>query len=99
MSHYSDYYDLSRIRPEVAVVLDKINEMGPTLRERAVGIDADASFPTENYQDFAKLGYLTLTVPEEFGGHGFSLRPKQYPLSTWPDLCLEWLRDKKILQD
>jgi len=73
MSHYSDYYDLSRIRPEVAVALDKINEMGPTLRERAVGIDVGASFPTENYQDFAKLGYLTLTVPEEFGGHGFSL--------------------------
>ena len=33
------------------------------------------------------------------GGHGFSLRPKQYPLSTWPDLCLQWLRDKKIIQD
>ena len=33
------------------------------------------------------------------GGHGFSLRPKQYPLSTWPDLCLQWLRDKNIIQD
>lgn len=72
-SHYSDYYDMSRIRPEVAAVLDKINEMGPTMRERAVGIDQDASFPTENYKDFAALGYLTLTVPQEFGGHGFSL--------------------------
>lgn len=73
MSHYSDYYDLARIRPEVAEVLDKINEMGPTLRDRAVEIDIDASFPTENYKDFAALGYLTLTVPTEFGGHGFSL--------------------------
>ena len=35
----------------------------------------------------------------EKGGHGFSLRPKQYPLSTWPDLCLQWLRDRKIIQD
>ena len=33
------------------------------------------------------------------GGHGFSLRPKQYPLSTWPDLFLQWLRDKKIIQE
>jgi acetyl esterase/lipase len=35
----------------------------------------------------------------EKGGHGFSLRPKQHPLSTWPDLCLQWFRDKKIIQD
>jgi len=34
----------------------------------------------------------------EKGGHGFSLRPKQYPLSIWPDLFLQWLRDKKIIQ-
>jgi acetyl esterase/lipase len=34
----------------------------------------------------------------EKGGHGFTLRPKQYPLSTWPDLFLQWLRDKKIIQ-
>jgi len=34
----------------------------------------------------------------EKGGHGFTLRPKQYPLSTWPELCLQWLRDKKIIQ-
>ena len=31
------------------------------------------------------------------GGHGFSLWPKEYPLSTWPDLCLQWLRDEDIL--
>jgi len=35
----------------------------------------------------------------EKGGHGFSLRPKQYPLSTWPDLCLQWFRDKDILEE
>jgi acetyl esterase/lipase len=34
----------------------------------------------------------------EKGGHGFSLRPKEYPLSTWPDLCLQWLRDKDIIE-
>ena len=35
----------------------------------------------------------------EKGGHGFSLRPKQYPLSTWPDLCVQWLRDKDVIQE
>ena len=35
----------------------------------------------------------------EKGGHGFTLRPKQYPLSTWPELCLQWLRNKNIIQD
>ncbi|MGC6459838.1 MAG: alpha/beta hydrolase [Akkermansiaceae bacterium] len=35
----------------------------------------------------------------EKGGHGFSLRPKQHPLSTWPDLCLQWFRDMEILEE
>jgi acetyl esterase/lipase len=35
----------------------------------------------------------------EKGGHGFSLRPKQHPLSTWPDLCVQWLRDKDIIEE
>jgi len=35
----------------------------------------------------------------EKGGHGFSLRPKQYPLSTWPDLCLQWFRDIDIIEE
>ena len=73
MSSPADYYDLSRVRPEVLAVLNKINELGPTFTKRAVGIDMDATFPVENYKDLAALGYLTLTVPVEFGGHGFSL--------------------------
>ena len=35
----------------------------------------------------------------EKGGHGFSLRPKEYPLSTWPELCLQWLIDKGIVEE
>ena len=35
----------------------------------------------------------------EKGGHGFTLQPKQYPLSTWPDLFLQWLRDKNFIQE
>jgi len=33
----------------------------------------------------------------EKGGHGFSLRPKEHPLSTWPDLCLQWLKDNDVI--
>ena len=73
MSKISDYYDLTRIRPEVTQVLERINEMGPTFAERAFAIDEAASFPVENYRDLAAEGFMTLTVPQEFGGHGFSL--------------------------
>ena len=73
MSHFSDYYDMSRVRPEVAVVLQQINDMGPQFSERAFGIDLDASFPVDNYRDLAAAGLMTLTVPTEYGGHGFTL--------------------------
>lgn len=73
MSTIADYYDLTRIRPEVQTVLARINAMGPVFAARSKGIDADASFPVENYKDLAAEGFLTLTVPKDFGGHGFSL--------------------------
>ena len=74
MSEPADYYDLSRIRPEVLDVLTRINELGrERFAPRAKAIDDEASFPVENYKDLAAEGFLTLTVPKEFGGHGFSL--------------------------
>ena len=74
MSEPADYYDLSRIRPEVLDVLTRINELGrERFAPRAKGIDDEASFSVENYKDLAAEGFLTLTVPKEFGGHGFSL--------------------------
>ena len=73
MSSPSDYYDMSRVRPEVLSVLNKINDLGPKFAERAFTLDQAASFPVENYQDLAREGLMTLTIPEEFGGNGFSL--------------------------
>ena len=74
MSNIADYYDLSRIRPEVVSVLNRINELGEKrFVSRAVEIDIGATFPVENYRDLADEGFLGLTIPEEFGGHGFSL--------------------------
>ncbi len=74
MSTIADYYDLSRIRPEVQDVLARINVLGAEkFAPRAKAIDDEASFPVENYRDLAAEGFLGLTIPEEFGGWGFSL--------------------------
>ena len=74
MSDIADYYDLSRIRPEVQKVLRRVNELGvERFVPRAVGIDIDASFPVENYKDLADEGFLGLCIPQEFGGMGFSM--------------------------
>ena len=73
MSKPADYYDLTRVRPEVLAVLNRINELGERFAARAKGIDEDASFPTENYKDLAAEGFMTLVVPIEYGGHGFTL--------------------------
>ena len=60
MSDIADYYDLSRIRPEVQAVLRRVNELGTRFAGRAVGIDIDASFPVKNYKDLADEGFLGL---------------------------------------
>ncbi|WP_141013649.1 acyl-CoA dehydrogenase family protein [Nocardioides sambongensis] len=35
--------------------------------------DADHEFPTEFYNAFAEGGWLGITTPEEYGGHGFGI--------------------------
>ena len=73
MSTPADYYDLNRVRTEVLEVLNAVNALGPKFAERSFAIDTAASFPVENYKDLAAAGLMTLTVPKEFGGNGFSL--------------------------
>ena len=74
MSDIADYYDLSRIRPQVVEVLRRVNQLGrEKFAPRAKAIDDDASFPVENYKDLAAEGFLGLCIPEEFGGWGFSM--------------------------
>ena len=73
------------------------DELSPTL---IITAKDDGFFPgSEIYAKALKeAGASIRTHFFEKGGHGFSLRPKQYPLSTWPDLCLQWLRDKDIIR-
>ncbi|MFN7177922.1 MAG: acyl-CoA dehydrogenase family protein, partial [Thermaurantiacus sp.] len=73
MSDPADYYDLSRIRPEVLDALRRVNAIGPRFAARAKAVDDEASFPTENYRDLADEGFLGLSIPKEYGGWGFSM--------------------------
>jgi alkylation response protein AidB-like acyl-CoA dehydrogenase len=73
MSSPADYYDMSRVRPEVAEAMARINAMGPAFAARARAVDDAASFPTDTYRDLAEAGFLGLSIPQEFGGWGFSV--------------------------
>lgn len=74
------------------------SEISPTL---IVTAKDDGFFPgSQVYAKALKDAGASIRVHFfEKGGHGFSLRPKEYPLSTWPELCLQWLRDKGIVED
>ena len=73
MSDPADYYDMTRVRPEVAEAMRKINALGPVFATRAKAVDDEASFPVENYRDLADHGFLGLSIPHEYGGWGFSM--------------------------
>ena len=73
------------------------NEISPTL---IISAKDDGFFPgSPIYANALKeAGASVRTHFFEKGGHGFSLRPKEHPLSTWPDLCLQWLRDENVIE-
>ena len=74
------------------------NKISPTL---IVTAKDDGFFPgSQIYAEALKESSASIRVHFfEKGGHGFSLRPKEYPLSTWPDLCVQWFRDKDIIEE
>lgn len=53
-------------------LVHRVRVMGPSLTERAVRYDREASFPFENFADFRREGLLALCVPAEHGGLGAS---------------------------
>ena len=75
------------------------NEISPTLIVSAK--DDKGFFPgSPIYANALREAGASIRVHFfEKGGHGFSIRPEEYPLSTWPDLCLRWFRDKDILEE
>ncbi len=49
------------------------SELATTFAKRANEYDWAGKFPVENYKDLHASGYLTLTVPRDFGGWGADL--------------------------
>ena len=41
--------------------------------ERSAGYDQENTFFTEDFQELQEAGYLTMPIPQEFGGRGFTL--------------------------
>ncbi|SMQ77692.1 Acyl-CoA dehydrogenase [Bacillus sp. OV166] len=53
--------------------LERLYPLEADFKAQASQIDKEGSFPRENIQALRKIGYTKLTLPEEFGGSGFSL--------------------------
>lgn len=51
-----------------------VDEVGPVWAERAFESDRNAAFPTANYEDIKKMGFLGLCVPRRLGGFGADYR-------------------------
>lgn len=54
-------------------LIDSTEEMIRKFAERRAKIDEEESFPFENVNDLKEAGYLSLTVPKEYGGKGLNL--------------------------
>jgi alkylation response protein AidB-like acyl-CoA dehydrogenase len=55
---------------ERARAVELVRAMGPTMEERAVRYDREASFPFENFADFRDNGLLGVSIPTAHGGMG-----------------------------
>ncbi|MBM7570426.1 acyl-CoA dehydrogenase family protein [Aquibacillus albus] len=54
-------------------LLDQADLLANRFKERAAEVDAEGSFPYENFADLKEAGFLALTVPKEYGGSGINL--------------------------
>jgi len=54
-------------------IVTMAGELAATFAKRAAENDWAGKFPYENYKDLHEAGYLTLTVPRDFGGWGADL--------------------------
>lgn len=56
--------------PEHARLRDRCLELAADFATRSAAHDRDASHPTENYDILRREGFLSLTVPRQYGGQG-----------------------------
>lgn len=53
--------------------LQKLEEVGSSIKQSAKQIDEKQLFPYENIEALRKMGYTKLTLPKKFGGEGFNV--------------------------
>lgn len=56
--------------PDRTDVVERVAALGPAIADRSAGYDLAASFPTDNWTDFAAEGLLGICIPREDGGLG-----------------------------
>ncbi len=61
------------LSPDHRRLRERCLELAADFATRATRHDRDASHPTENYDILCREGFLSLTVPREYGGQGVSL--------------------------
>lgn len=54
-------------------LLHTANSLAETFIKRADDYDRSAAFPFENFEDLKAANFLSLSIPEKFGGYGISL--------------------------
>lgn len=53
--------------------INRLYELEDRFKSKSAEIDEQSIFPKENVEDLIKLGYASLTLPESYGGDGFSV--------------------------
>ncbi|MER2078215.1 acyl-CoA dehydrogenase family protein [Psychrobacillus psychrotolerans] len=53
--------------------INRLEELEDKFKSKSADIDENSIFPKENVEDLLKLGYASLTLPESYGGKGFSV--------------------------
>ena len=61
-------------RTTSASLIDRANEIGPTLADNAARHDRDGTFVSESYDALRDVGLLRVAVPVELGGDGATIR-------------------------
>lgn len=59
--------------PKQQQLIEQLDKLLPTFKEREVLLDQPGSFPFENLADLKEIDYLRLTLPTEYGGAGLGL--------------------------
>jgi alkylation response protein AidB-like acyl-CoA dehydrogenase len=74
----------------VAVILEKVRELGPTLRERALEAERAGRLSDETIADLDATGAFNVGSPAEFGGDELSVRHQLdvvTEVSKWDGSC------------